>query len=180
MPIASPPPTKRDLFLGFVKIGMFGFGGVAAYARHVIVEQRGWLTDGDYLDVLGVGQALPGPNTMNAAILIGHRFHGAAGAALGVAGQLLIPLAVVVGFSELYDRFAAHADVAAALGGVAAAAAGLVIGTAGKLARRTEWSASGAGVAVAAFVAVGVLQWPLVPVVLTLGPLGVLLARPAK
>ncbi len=173
-------PTKLDLFFGFLKIGMLGFGGVAPYARHVIVEERRWLSDSEYLEVLGVGQALPGPNTMNAAILIGHRFQGAAGAALGVVGQLLVPLVVVVAFSALYDRFAAHPAVVAALSGAAAVAAGLVIGTGAKMALKARWTASGALIVVAAFVAVGLLSWPLVPVVLTLAPLGVALARPSR
>lgn len=177
---ALAPPSKLDLFLGFFKIGMLGFGGVAPYARHVIVEERGWLSDKEYLETLGVGQALPGPNTMNAAILIGQRFQGASGAALGVVGQLVVPLAVVVAFSALYDRFATYPVVAAALSGAAAVAAGLVIGTGVKMALKTRWTASGAAIAAAAFVAVGLLDWPLVPVVLTLAPLGVALARPPR
>jgi chromate transporter len=181
LPDSHPiPPTKRDLFLGFLKIGMLGFGGVAPYARHVIVEERGWLTDQDYLEVLGVGQALPGPNTMNAAILIGYRFHGAAGAAVGVVGQLLVPLVAVVALSALYDRFAAHPEVVAALAGAAAVASGLVLGTGVKMALKIRLRPSGAAIAAAAFVAIGLLHWPLIPVVLTLAPLGVALAKPAR
>ena len=177
-PGASTPPSRSDLFFGFLKIGMLGFGGVAAYARHVIVEERRWLTDQDYVEVLGVGQALPGPNTMNAAILIGHRFHGLSGAALGVIGQLMVPLVFIVGLASVYDRFADNPDVVAALGGAASAAAGLVLGTAAKLALRTRRSLAGFCVAAAAFVMVGLLNWPLVPVVLGLGAVAIGAVRP--
>jgi hypothetical protein len=40
---ARRPVSKRDLFLGFLKIGLSGFRGVAPWARHVIIEQRRWV-----------------------------------------------------------------------------------------------------------------------------------------
>ena len=53
-------PTRGELFLSYVKIGLLGFGGVAAWARHVIVEDRRWLTEREYAEILGLGQVLPG------------------------------------------------------------------------------------------------------------------------
>src|ERR1700755_2742534 len=60
--------SKAELFFGFLKIGMLGFGGIAPWARHVIVEERRWLTEKEFAAILGVGQILPGPNTMNASV----------------------------------------------------------------------------------------------------------------
>jgi chromate transporter len=52
--------SSTELFLGFLKIGLLGFGGVAPWARHVIIEERRWLTDKEFAEILGVGQILPG------------------------------------------------------------------------------------------------------------------------
>jgi chromate transporter len=71
---------KSELFLGFLKIGLLGFGGIAPWARHVIIEERRWLTEKEFAAILGIGQILPGPNAMNASVMIGGRFPGVSGA----------------------------------------------------------------------------------------------------
>ena len=134
----SPKPSLAELAVGFLEIGLFGFGGVAPIARHVIVEKRRWLDDRDYAAVLGVGQILPGANTVNAAVLIGDRFRGIAGAFVAVTALLVMPVAILVAVIPIYDRFAALPDVRAAMLGLAATAAGLVVGTSLKLARRHQ------------------------------------------
>src|SRR4051812_1525982 len=135
---AAPPVSRTDLVLGFLKIGLLGFGGVASVARHVIVDDRRWLIEREYAAVLGLGQVLPGPNVVNAAAMVGDRFHGVPGCVLAVTVLMAIPLAILIGLAELYAQFAAAPAVQAAVSGAAAAAAGLVIGTALKMARRLK------------------------------------------
>jgi chromate transporter len=164
---------KGELFLGFLKIGLLGFGGIAPWARHVIVEERAWLSDKEFAAVLGIAQILPGPNTMNASVIIGDRFQGVAGVLLCLLGQMALPLVIVTSLGVAYERFAGIPGVQAALIGAAAGAAGLVLGTALKMARKISPTPLSLLVAGAAFVAVGLLQWPLVPVVAVLVPLSV-------
>jgi chromate transporter len=165
--------SKADLLLGFLKIGLIGFGGIAPWARHVIVEERRWLTEEEYAGILGIGQVLPGPNTMNAAVMIGDRFQGVPGVLICLIGQMAMPLLIVTSLAVVYGRFAAVPDVEAALAGAAAGAAGLVAGTALKMAQRIKLTPLALLVGMAAFLATGLLGWPLVPVVLVLAPLGV-------
>ena len=73
--------------------------GVAAWARRVIVEERRWLTEREYAEVLGLGQVLPGPNVGNAAVMIGRRFHGLPGALLATAGIYCAPLLILIALS---------------------------------------------------------------------------------
>ena len=122
--------SKSELFLGFLKIGLLGFGGIAPWARHVIIEERRWLTEKEFAAVLGIGQILPGPNTMNAAVMIGDRFQGVAGVLLCLLGQMAMPLVIVTSLAVVYQRFATVPEVKAALIGAAAGASGLVLGTA--------------------------------------------------
>ena len=55
----APPPSLAELFFGFFKIGMFGFGGVLPWARRLVVEQRRWMTAGEFTDMLGLCQSSP-------------------------------------------------------------------------------------------------------------------------
>ena len=174
--LAGRTVSRAALFFGFLKIGCLGFGGIAPWARHVIVEERGWLDDTEYAAILGVGQVLPGPNTMNAAVMIGDRFQGAAGSLLCLAGLMAMPLTILVGLASVYGRFAGVPAVSAAVAGAAASAAGLVAGTAIKmmLGVRARWLAW--PYAAAVFVAIAILRLPLVPVVLIATPLSVVAA----
>lgn len=163
--------SKSELFLGFLKIGLLGFGGIAPWARHVIVEERRWLSEKEFASILGVGQILPGPNTMNAAVLIGDRFQGVVGVVLCLFGQMTLPLVIVTTLGVIYERFAAIPEVQAGLIGAAAGAAGLVLGTAVKMAHKLKPTPLALAISLLAFCAVGLLEWPLPLVVAVLVPL---------
>jgi chromate transporter len=165
--------SKRELFLGFLKIGLLGFGGIAPWARHVIIEERRWLTEKEFAAILGIGQILPGPNTMNASVMIGDRFQGVPGVLLCLLGQMAMPLVIITSLAVLYQRFADVPEVKAALAGAAAGAAGLVMGTALKMAQKIKLTPLALVIGVLALAAIGILSWPLVPVVAVLVPLGV-------
>jgi chromate transporter len=165
--------SKSELFFGFLKIGLLGFGGIAPWARHVIIEERRWLTEKEFAAILGIGQILPGPNTMNASVMIGDRFQGIAGALLCLLGQMAMPLVIITSLAVVYQRYASVPEVKAALIGAAAGAAGLVLGTALKMAQKIKLTPLGLLVGLMAFGSIGLFEWPLVPVVVVLVPLGV-------
>ncbi len=165
--------SRTALFLGFLSLGLLGFGGIAPWARHIIVERRRWLNEHDYATTIGLGQILPGSNTINASVLIGERFQGVSGAVISVVALLTMPLVVLIGLAVLYDRFAGLAAVRLGLGGAAAAAAGMVIGTALKMALKLRPSPAGLVGCATAFVAVGVLRLPLALTVIIVVPLSI-------
>ncbi len=165
-------PTRGELFLAYLRIGLTGFGGVNAWARQLLVERKGWLSDQHYAEALGMGQVLPGPNALNCAIAIGARFHGGAGALLACAGLLLGPMAVLVAVAALYDQYGQLPLVRAVLTGIAAAAAGMVLGTAVKMAVKLRptpllWLTGALALLLA------MLRVPLPLVLLGLAPLGI-------
>ena len=103
--------TTWDLFLGFAKIGMLGFGGIGPISHHVIVEERLWLSEEEYAAVLGMGQVLPGPNTVNAGVIIGDRYRGFRGSLACVTGIMLAPCFIVVLLAILYgDTICLHPE----------------------------------------------------------------------
>ena len=166
-------PGRLELFLGFAKIGALGFGGVGPWARHVIVEERQWLTEREYAEVLGLGQILPGPNVGNASVMIGRGFHGLTGALLATAGLYIGPLCLLVVMSMLYDAYGDLPRVEPFMRGVAAAAAGMVIGMALKMGFNLKASAQLVAVGVLAILGAAWLRLPMLLIVLILAPLGI-------
>ncbi|PXX48089.1 MULTISPECIES: chromate transporter [Aquitalea] len=169
-------PSRRQLFLGFFSIGLSGFGGVLPQAHRMLVQQRRWLSEEEFTELLGLGQILPGPNIVNMSIAIGSRCHGVAGAWLAVAGLMLAPLVIVLSMAVLYDHYQSLPDVQGTLHGLASTAAGLLLAMALRMGTKIERHAVAALLAVLTFIAVGVLRWPLLLVLLVLAPVSVLLA----
>lgn len=110
-----------ELALLFLRLGATAFGGPAAHTammRHEVVERRKWLTDAELLDLMGATNFIPGPNSTELAIHIGHRRAGFRG--LVVAGVCFIVPAALVTFAiaHLYVRFGRLPQAGATLYGV--------------------------------------------------------------
>jgi chromate transporter len=176
-PAAAPPPTlratTRTLFTEFLVVGLSGFGGVLPFARRMMVERRGWLSEQEFTEILALAQFLPGPNIVNVAIIVGRRFQGVAGSLAATTGLMLMPLVIVLLLATLYARFAQIDAVRGACDGVSAAASGLVLAMGIRMARpiaRTPWQLGIGGIA---FVAIGIVRLPLLWVLAVLVPLAV-------
>jgi chromate transporter len=170
------PSSSKDLFVTFTLLALQGFGGVLAVAQHVLCEQRRWLTQEEFVEILAVGQVLPGPNVCNVALMVGDRFFGWRGAFAALAGMMTVPLVIVLVLTAVYTEYALHPAVAGALKGMGAVAAGLIVGTGLKLAAALRRNPMGLPVCVPlaalAFAGVALLRWPLVWVLLGLGTAG--------
>ena len=126
-PLRHPPLLALpELFRAFVSMSLHGFGGVLPWARRAIVEEKRWMTAQEFNEAFAVSQFLPGANVVNLAIIFGGRLHGAAGAAVALAGLLLPPMAIVLTLGALYARYGDIDALQRVLAGVAAAAAGLI------------------------------------------------------
>ena len=175
--VARPDVGLAAIFLVFLRIGLLSFGGgLSGWIYQEVVERRAWLTAEDFLSGLALAQVLPGINVTNLAIYIGQRLAGIPGAASGLVGLLLGPFFVVIAAATVYDRIAGIAWLHDFLDGMAAAAIGLFLSVGLKAAQREARRPASVFVLLATFLAVGVLRWPLVPVVLCLVPLSVALA----
>lgn len=172
----KPLPSLSALFFGFLSTGICGFGGVLPWARRTIVERRKWLSAGEFTDLLGLCQLLPGPNVINLSVALGARFHGLPGAAAAFCGLMAAPMAVVLLLGLAYARLGQIPAVQHAFAGLSAAAAALVLATACRIAAPLCTRPLGAGVALLAFGTVTLLRLPLLLAVAALVPLSVLLA----
>jgi chromate transporter len=159
-----------------MRVALSAFGGVLPWARRMIVEERGWMSDEEFVDVLALAQLLPGPNIVNVSVAVGGRFHGVPGAVAAFGGLMLAPVTLVIVLGLFYLRFGHLALLRDALTGVAAVAAGLVIAMALRLGAVLRGRPLAVGIALLAFLGAGIARWPLGWVVLTLGPLSVAIA----
>ena len=162
--------TLGDLFAGFLSVGLRGFGGVLPWARRMIVEERRWLDDGGFTDLVSLCQLLPGPNIVNLSVALGGRLRGVPGALAALGGLLLPSLVIVLGLGALYRRYGRLPELDLMFRNLGAAAAGLVVATGCKMARPHGRRILSLIVAGAAFVAVAVFGWRLIVVVACLVP----------
>ena len=166
----TPSVSRFALFVAFSRISVSSFGGAMFWARRELVERQRWLTNREFVELLALGQILPGPNVLNLTVMVGYRFGGWTGAAVSIAGFLGWPCLMVAGMGVLYQWYGALPLVQRAVGGMSLVAAGLLLSNAVKLAvvLPRRWSPWLFGLM--AFLGVGVLRWPLLWVVGGLAP----------
>ena len=163
----QPQPTLAELFIAFAKISLSGFGGVLAWSRRMMVEERKWLTAEQFNETYALCAFLPGGNILNFSVVFGARFGGVRGALAAAAGLMGPPLLLVLIIASIYAHYGDLPLLRRALTGVAAAAAGLMMATVAKMARPLfrNRAVTGPLIALATFVAIGIVHWPL-PLVL--------------
>lgn len=97
-----------NLFLTFLKIGMFGFGGGYAmipFIEREVVINNSWITDVEFLDIMGISQMTPGPVAINTATFVGFRVDGVVGALVATFGVVIFSFIAVVFISKSMDKF---------------------------------------------------------------------------
>ncbi|GAB2695597.1 chromate transporter [Paenibacillus thermoaerophilus] len=117
------------LFWTFLRIGFVSFGGGYALLpliRQEAVERHGWLTAGEFTDLVGVAALSPGPLATNGAIAVGYAQAGWTGAAAAAAGMVLPSLLLMLLAGAFYYRLRQHALVSSALYGLRAVTTGLI------------------------------------------------------
>ena len=83
-----------QLFLSFLQIGLFSFGGGYAAIPLIqgqIVDQHGWLSMAEFTDLITISQMTPGPIAINSATFVGIKIAGLPGAAVATLGCILPP-----------------------------------------------------------------------------------------
>ena len=130
--------SPSELFTGFCRIGLSGFGGVLPWARRTIVEKEKWLSPEEFSAMLGICQIAPGPNIMNLAVCVGSKFAGVRGAVAAVTGLMFTPIIIVVLLGMLYENFSFMPAVQGLLRGISAVGVGLIASTGLKM-LRTEF-----------------------------------------
>jgi len=120
----------RDLIVVFGTLGLIGFGGPAAHIalmRREVVERRGWLSDAQLIDLVGVTSLIPGPNSTELAMLVGRLRAGRAGLLVAGIAFILPAAAIVLVLAWAYVAYGASPAGEAILYGVAPVIVAIVL-----------------------------------------------------
>ena len=119
-----------ELFLTFLKISAFTFGGgyaMISVIEHEIAEKRNWLTKEEFLDVVAVSESTPGPLAINSATFVGTKTAGFWGAFFATLGVVVPPFVIISIISNVYGAYGNNPYVEYAFFGVRAAVLALLL-----------------------------------------------------
>jgi chromate transporter len=177
---ASPKEvTVGEIFRAFLLIGATSFGGgVMAYLRNSLVDKHGWIDDPAFVQMLAMGQSLPGLNSTNMAVLVGDRLRGTAGAVAAISGICLPGGLIMFVIGMLHGQHGDRAAVTAMLHGVAAAAVGLVMAVAVQIGRKVLTRIDDLAFVALAVIGVNLLHLPVLVVLVVVGAFAIWWHRP--
>ena len=120
------------LFLEFLKIGLFTFGGGYAMIPLIkeVVLKHGWLSEEQFLNMIGVSEVTPGPIAINMATYVGSTQAGILGAILCTLGVVLPAFIIMLLISILLRKYMKNKYVQSALSGIKFVAVALILASA--------------------------------------------------
>ncbi|WP_439522187.1 chromate efflux transporter [Marivita sp.] len=175
------PPSLASLFSVFLKIGLLSFGGPAAQIalmHRMLVDERDWLTEKQFLNALSFCMLLPGPEAMQLATYAGWRLHGVIGGL--IAGVLFVVpgAAVIFVLALLYVTYGQMPLVSTLFLGVQAVAVVIVVEALLKVSRRALVGTGHWVIAGLAFAAIFFFAVPFPVIVIAAGLYGAIAASP--
>jgi chromate transporter len=174
---ARPAVGLLPLLGTFVRLGAMTFGGsVQSWVHREVVERLGWIDNKAFLSGLTVAQVLPGANPVNIALYVGLKLRGGVGAAVAVVGMVVPAFCVILCLGYFYRSYGHLAVVHFVLAGLAASGVGATLTMGIKVARRLPRNLLTALIALSVFFVVGVLRWPMIPVVAVAIPTSIAVA----
>jgi len=178
---SKPNPTLLELALCFNQIAIASFGGgLSAWSRQVLVEDKKWMEDEEFLSASTLCRVLPGANQVNLAVFVGSRFRGLIGAIASVIGLTLIPMVIVIALGWFYFTYSQVPALKSILNGIAPVAVALSAAMAFKAGKKCLTGYMPVIFAVAMFVLSALWRMPLLVSLAILGPLAIWWAWPKK
>jgi len=119
-----------NLFLSFLKIGVFAYGGgyamIPLIEREVVVTNN-WLTSSEFIDIIGISQMTPGPIAINTATFVGYKINGFMGSVFATIGVVTFSFILVSIATHYMIKFKNSKLLKKALIGMRPALIGLII-----------------------------------------------------
>ena len=126
------------LFLSFLKIGAFTFGGGYAMIPLIereVIERKGWVDRSEFLDLLTLAQSAPGPISLNTAVFVGYKVRGYPGAIASIWGVVLPSFTIILLIALFFREVRHNPWVEAAFRGMRPAVVALIVYPVVKLAK---------------------------------------------
>lgn len=135
-----------QLFLSFIQIGMFSFGGGMAAMPLIqaqVVDKHGWLTLTQFTDLITIAEMTPGPIAVNSATFVGTRVAGLPGALIATFGCILPACILVTFLAWLYGKYSDIKIVKGVLSGLRPAVVALIASAGCTIGALAFWGGEG-------------------------------------
>jgi chromate transporter len=165
----------KKIFLVFLKIGAFSFGGaysMLAFFEKELVERRKWLTHDEFIEAVAIGQITPGPPIVNTGICVGYKLKKIKGVYAATAGQALTGTVLAIVLAIFYIKARNNTLLHSVMKGVGAAVVGLLLSVIYKMAVKTIRDYKSAIFALSAFLALALFRLNPIGLILVSGILG--------
>lgn len=167
----------KDIFLVFLKIGTFSFGGVysmLAFFEKELVEKQKWITHEEFIDSIALGQMMPGPPIINTGIYIGYKLRGIKGAVTVILGQVFTGTLLSIVIAIFYIKIRNNVILEAFLKGIGSAVVGLLLSIIYKMSKETIKDYKVSLFAVASFIALILFKLNPITIIVSAGFAGLL------
>jgi chromate transporter len=170
-----------ELGLTFNHIALASFGGgLSAWSREVVVVEKKWMGEEEFLSALTMCRILPGANQVNLAVFVGNKMRGVPGALSAIIGLTTVPVLIVLALGYGYFTFHHVPALQNILRGAAAAAVALTLSMAIKTGQKCLAGLIPLLLFAAVFLLNGVLRWPLMHCLAILAPISLLWGWPRR
>jgi chromate transporter len=179
-PERPTPVSLSEAFWYWLKLGFISFGGPAgqiALMHTELVEKRRWISEHRFLHALNYCMVLPGPEATQLAVYIGWLMHRTLGGVIAGTLFVLPSLIFLIALSWIYMTFGNVPAVAGVLYGIKPAVVAIVLCAAWRIGSRSLKNVWLISIAIAAFIAIAMLQLPFPLIVLTAAILGLIGGR---
>lgn len=180
----EPPREKVSLLemaLTFNHIALASFGGgLSAWSREVLVVEKHWMGEEEFLSAMTMCRIMPGANQVNMAVFVGTKMGGIPGAVSALIGLCLMPVIFILAIAYMYFRFKEVPSVKGVLHGASAAAVALTLTMVIKTGQKCLKGVIPVLLFVASFALNGLVRWPLLETLAILAPLSLIWAWPRK
>jgi chromate transporter len=180
----EPSREKVSLFelartFNHIALASFG-GGLSAWSREVLVVEKHWMDEEEFLSAMTMCRILPGANQVNMAVFVGTKMGGIPGALAALFGLCLMPVIFILAMGYMYFRFKEVPALKGALHGASAAAVALTFAMVIKTGQKCLTGVVPVLLFLASFVLSGLVRWPLPLTLAVLAPLSLFWAWPRK
>ena len=128
--------------------------------QNEVITRRGWIKEGEFLDLLTLAQSAPGPISLNTSVFVGYKMYGYAGALAALLGVVMPSFLIILIVAMFFSQVRENEIIDAAFKGMRPAVVALIVGPVVSLSRSLSWWKIG----MAALVAVAIWLWGFSPV----------------
>ena len=172
-----------NLFLTFMKIGAFTFGGGYAMIpliQREVVDEKKWISESELMDMVAIAESTPGPIAINSATFVGHHVGGFWGAFCATVGVILPSFAIIAAISYVLQQFERLRAVKYAFLGIRAGVLALILKAFWNMARQIPKKAVSCCIAATDFVLAALLKLNVLVVIVLCAAAGLIASLMAE